>query len=91
MLIMDIGLRFNIHISNSAVHAMLILRSKNIYEVNTNFGSASDLVALSEALHARGMVCSIRLCFEEWMLKGSSSLWLMSLQITWAMQAVGIA
>jgi alpha-amylase len=30
--------------------------AKNIYEVNTNFGSASDLVALSDALHARGMV-----------------------------------
>jgi alpha-amylase len=27
----------------------------NIYEVNTNFGSAADLVKLSSALHARGM------------------------------------
>lgn len=30
--------------------------AQNIYEVNTNFGKASDLVALSKALHARGMV-----------------------------------
>jgi len=30
--------------------------AQKIYEVNTNFGSAADLVALSEALHARGMV-----------------------------------
>jgi alpha-amylase len=27
----------------------------NIYQVNTNFGSAADLVKLSSALHARGM------------------------------------
>lgn len=31
--------------------------AQNIYQVNTNFGSASDLVALSKALHDRGMVC----------------------------------
>lgn len=30
--------------------------AQDIYSVNTNFGSASDLVALSDALHARGMV-----------------------------------
>jgi alpha-amylase len=29
----------------------------SIYEVNTNFGSAADLVSLSDALHKRGMVC----------------------------------
>lgn len=29
--------------------------AQNIYEVNTNFGSASDLLALSEALHNAGM------------------------------------
>ncbi|GAB7352422.1 hypothetical protein MBLNU459_g2841t2 [Dothideomycetes sp. NU459] len=29
--------------------------AQNIYEVNTNFGAASDLVALSSALHSRGM------------------------------------
>jgi alpha-amylase len=29
--------------------------SQNIYELNSNFGSVSDLVALSDALHARGM------------------------------------
>ncbi|KAF1349150.1 alpha-amylase [Delphinella strobiligena] len=29
--------------------------AQDIYQVNTNFGSASDLVALSNALHARGM------------------------------------
>lgn len=28
---------------------------QNIYEVNSNFGTASDLVALSAALHAKGM------------------------------------
>lgn len=28
----------------------------NIYNVNTNFGSAADLVSLSEELHDRGMV-----------------------------------
>jgi len=30
--------------------------AQDIYAVNTNFGSASDLVALSAALHSRGMV-----------------------------------
>jgi glycosidase len=30
--------------------------AQDIYEVNTNFGSAADLVSLSEALHKRGMV-----------------------------------
>lgn len=34
--------------------------AQNIYEINTNFGSAADLVALSEALHARGMVFNSR-------------------------------
>ncbi len=29
--------------------------AQNIYEINSNFGVASDLVALSAALHARGM------------------------------------
>lgn len=29
--------------------------AQNIYEVNTNFGSAADLLALSEALHSAGM------------------------------------
>ncbi|KEQ76988.1 putative alpha-amylase [Aureobasidium namibiae CBS 147.97] len=29
--------------------------AQNIYAVNTNFGSAADLVSLSEALHKRGM------------------------------------
>lgn len=29
--------------------------AQNIYGVNTNFGSAADLVALSEALHSAGM------------------------------------
>jgi alpha-amylase len=29
---------------------------QNIYDVNNNFGSASDLQALSKALHDRGMV-----------------------------------
>lgn len=38
--------------------------AQNIYQVNTNFGSASDLVALSDALHARGMV-SNHLFFDE--------------------------
>lgn len=33
--------------------------AQDIYQVNTNFGSASDLVALSNALHARGMVMAI--------------------------------
>lgn len=30
--------------------------AQNIYEVNSNFGTAADLQALSAALHARGMV-----------------------------------
>lgn len=30
--------------------------AQRIYEVNPNFGSAADLEALSEAIHARGMV-----------------------------------
>jgi alpha-amylase len=30
--------------------------AQDIYSVNTNFGSAADLVALSAAVHARGMV-----------------------------------
>jgi alpha-amylase len=29
--------------------------AQNIYDVNSNFGAASDLVALSAALHAKGM------------------------------------
>ncbi|THX53195.1 alpha-amylase [Aureobasidium pullulans] len=29
--------------------------AQDIYQVNTNFGSAADLVSLSKALHARGM------------------------------------
>lgn len=29
---------------------------QNIYEINTNFGSAEELQALSAAMHARGMV-----------------------------------
>jgi alpha-amylase len=29
--------------------------AQDIYQVNSNFGSSSDLVALSEALHQRGM------------------------------------
>lgn len=29
--------------------------AQNIYQVNTNFGSAADLLALSEALHNAGM------------------------------------
>lgn len=29
--------------------------AQDIYEVNTNFGSAADLVSLSDALHKRGM------------------------------------
>ena len=29
---------------------------QNLYEINSNFGSASDLKALSSALHSRGMV-----------------------------------
>lgn len=33
--------------------------AQNIYQVNTNFGSAADLVALSKALHARGMVSCV--------------------------------
>jgi alpha-amylase len=31
--------------------------AQNIYALNSNFGAASDLAALSAALHARGMVC----------------------------------
>lgn len=30
--------------------------AQDIYQVNTNFGSAADLVSLSKALHNRGMV-----------------------------------
>ncbi|CAD0112971.1 unnamed protein product [Aureobasidium uvarum] len=30
--------------------------AQDIYAVNTNFGSAADLVSLSDALHKRGMV-----------------------------------
>lgn len=30
--------------------------AQDIYQVNTNFGSAADLVSLSKALHDRGMV-----------------------------------
>ena len=29
--------------------------AQDIYQVNTNFGSAADLISLSKALHARGM------------------------------------
>jgi len=29
--------------------------AQNIYQINSNFGTAADLVALSTALHARGM------------------------------------
>lgn len=32
--------------------------AQDIYAVNTNFGSAADLVSLSDALHGRGMVCN---------------------------------
>lgn len=30
--------------------------AQNIYALNSNFGTAADLAALSAALHARGMV-----------------------------------
>lgn len=40
--------------------------AQDIYAVNTNFGAASDLVALSAALHDRGMVSSVlRLCLQD--------------------------
>jgi alpha-amylase len=29
--------------------------AQNIYEVNSNFGTEADLIALSAALHSRGM------------------------------------
>jgi alpha-amylase len=32
--------------------------AQNIYSLNSNFGTAADLVALSAVLHARGMVRS---------------------------------
>lgn len=34
---------------------MMLLTNLSSYDVNTNYGTAADLLALSEALHARDM------------------------------------
>lgn len=65
--------------------------AQDIYEVNTNFGSAADLVALSDALHARGMVPYYLALIGIQMLKFGSILWSTLLQITWVMKAAAIA
>lgn len=31
--------------------------AKDIYSLNSNFGTAADLTGLASALHSRGMVC----------------------------------
>lgn len=57
---------------------------QNIYELNDKFGTESDLLDLSKALHDRGMVCtSCQVCKISNTNATCSILWLILLRITW--------